>query len=90
MGVDVDQKYGGTGASFLATILAVEELAKFDPSVSIIMDVQNTLCISTFKKYASEEQKQKYLPRLCKDTVSFDRSSHLFFILTYQIIFCLF
>ena len=70
MGVDVDQKYGGTGASFLATILAVEELAKFDPSVSIIMDVQNTLCISTFKKYASEEQKQKYLPRLCKDTVA--------------------
>ncbi|XP_015791712.1 short/branched chain specific acyl-CoA dehydrogenase, mitochondrial [Tetranychus urticae] len=70
MGIDTDTKYGGTGASFLATVLAVEELAKFDPSVSILMDVHSTLCVSTFNKYASEEQKEKYLPRLVKDTVA--------------------
>ncbi|XP_053212020.1 short/branched chain specific acyl-CoA dehydrogenase, mitochondrial-like isoform X1 [Panonychus citri] len=69
MGVDTDTKYGGTGASFFTTILGIEELAKFDPSVSILMDVQNTLVINTFNNYASEEHKKQYLPRLCKDTI---------------------
>ncbi|XP_015791302.1 short/branched chain specific acyl-CoA dehydrogenase, mitochondrial [Tetranychus urticae] len=70
MGIDTDPKYGGTGASFLATVLAVEELAKFDPSVSILMDVHSTVCMSTFNKFASEEHREKYLPRLCKDTIA--------------------
>ena len=70
MGVDVETKYGGTGFNFFQTILVIEELAKCDPSVSIIVDVQNTLISQTFHRFASEEQKKKYLPRICKDTVS--------------------
>ncbi|XP_053212024.1 short/branched chain specific acyl-CoA dehydrogenase, mitochondrial-like [Panonychus citri] len=69
MGVDADTEYGGTGANFFSTVLAAEELAKCDPSVSALMDIHNTLCVSVFNKYASEEQKKKYLTRLCTDTV---------------------
>ncbi|XP_053212022.1 short/branched chain specific acyl-CoA dehydrogenase, mitochondrial-like isoform X3 [Panonychus citri] len=69
MGIDIDTKYGGTGASFFSTVLSIEELAKCDPSVSALMDIHNTLIVKIFTNYASEEQKQKYLPRLCKDTV---------------------
>jgi alkylation response protein AidB-like acyl-CoA dehydrogenase len=45
------------------------ELAKIDPSVSVVCDVQNTLVNTLFRKYGTEEQKQKYLTRLATDTV---------------------
>ncbi|KAM5141082.1 short/branched chain specific acyl-CoA dehydrogenase, mitochondrial [Mantella aurantiaca] len=69
MGVEVDPKYGGTGASFFSSILVIEELAKVDPSVSIICDIQNTLINALFMRLGTEEQKDTYLPRLCKDMV---------------------
>jgi LOC494679 protein (fragment) len=71
MGVDVDTKYEGTGFDFFATMLVVEELAKCDPSISVFVDVQNTLVSQMFHRFASEEQRKQYLPRICKDTVSF-------------------
>ncbi|CAG2100622.1 unnamed protein product [Medioppia subpectinata] len=69
MAVDVDPKYGGTGSSFFSAMLVIEELAKVDPSVSVFCDVQNTLVIQTFTRFASEEQRVKYLPRIAKDCV---------------------
>ncbi|KAG8551434.1 hypothetical protein GDO81_004108 [Engystomops pustulosus] len=69
MGIEVDPKYGGTGASFFSSILAIEELAKVDPSVSVLCDVQNTLITTLFQRLGTEEQKETYLTRLCKDTV---------------------
>ncbi|XP_073402540.1 short/branched chain specific acyl-CoA dehydrogenase, mitochondrial isoform X3 [Dendrobates tinctorius] len=69
MGIDVDPKYGGTGASFFSSILVIEELAKVDPSVSVLCDIHNTLITSLFQGLGTEEQKETYLPRLCKDTV---------------------
>jgi short/branched chain acyl-CoA dehydrogenase len=69
MGVDVDPKYGGTGSSFFTAMLVIEELAKVDPSVSVLCDVQNTLVSQIFHRFASEEQRKQCLPRLCKDTV---------------------
>ena len=65
----MDTKYGGAGSSYFAAMLVVEELAKYDPSVSVLADVQNTLVLQTFKKFASEEMKDKFIPRLVKDTV---------------------
>jgi short/branched chain acyl-CoA dehydrogenase len=70
MSVDIDPKYGGTGSTFFAAMLVIEELAKVDPSVSVFCDVQNTLVTQTFHRFASEEQRIKYLPRIAKDTVN--------------------
>lgn len=69
MGIEVDPKYGGTGSSFFSAILAIEELAKVDPSVSVFCDLQNTLITALFRHLGTEEQKETYLPRLCKDMV---------------------
>ncbi|XP_053306245.1 short/branched chain specific acyl-CoA dehydrogenase, mitochondrial [Spea bombifrons] len=69
MGIEVDPKYGGTGASFFSSILVIEELAKVDSSVCILCDIQNTLINALFQRLGTEEQKNTYLPRLCKDMV---------------------
>jgi alkylation response protein AidB-like acyl-CoA dehydrogenase len=69
MAVDVPEDYGGQGGSFFQTILAIEELAKVDPSASVIVDVHNTLCNSALQRWGTEEQKRLYLPRLARDMV---------------------
>ncbi|XP_075468264.1 short/branched chain specific acyl-CoA dehydrogenase, mitochondrial [Ascaphus truei] len=69
MGIEVDQQYGGTGASFFSSILVIEELAKVDPSVSVLCDIQNTLINALFHRLGTEAQKETYLPRLCRDMV---------------------
>lgn len=70
MGIEVDTKYGGTGASFFSTVLVVEELSKVDASVGLICDIQNTVINKLIKKYATEEQKATYFPKLITDKVS--------------------
>jgi alkylation response protein AidB-like acyl-CoA dehydrogenase len=69
MGIEVPEQYGGAGSSFFNAILVIEELAKVDPSVSVLVDVQNTLVANCLLNWASEAQKQRYLPRLCRDQV---------------------
>lgn len=69
MGLEVSPDYGGTGASFLGSMLVVEELAKVDPSVSALCDIHNTLVVNLMAQLGTEEQKQKYLPRLSQDMV---------------------
>lgn len=70
MGLDIDPEYGGSGFSYFTNIVVVEELAKIDPAVSACLDVHNTLAVTTINLYASQDQKRKYLQRLCTDTVS--------------------
>jgi alkylation response protein AidB-like acyl-CoA dehydrogenase len=69
MGVEVPEAYGGAGGSFFLACLAIEELARVDPSVCVLVDVQNTLVANVFLRWATEEQKRAFLPRLCRDTV---------------------
>ncbi|KAI9278049.1 acyl-CoA dehydrogenase/oxidase [Sporodiniella umbellata] len=69
MGLETEGEYGGAECSFTAAILAVEELAKVDPSISALCDIHNTLTNTTIRQYASKELKEKYLPRLATDTV---------------------
>jgi alkylation response protein AidB-like acyl-CoA dehydrogenase len=69
MGVETPEEYGGTGASFFMAIVGVEELSRVDPSVGVLMDVQNTLVNNALVRWGSPEQKKKYLPRLASDTV---------------------
>ena len=69
MGIEIPEEYGGAGGSFFEAILAVEEISAVDPAVGVLVDVQNTLCINALARWATEEQKQEYLPRLAKDTI---------------------
>ncbi|KAI7865889.1 acyl-CoA dehydrogenase/oxidase [Mucor mucedo] len=69
MGLETPADYGGAECSFMAAILAVEELAKIDPSISALCDIHNTLTNTVIRKYASPELKEKYLTRLATDTV---------------------
>lgn len=69
MGIEIPEEYGGAGGSFFEAILAVEEISAVDPAVGVLVDVQNTLCINALRRWASEEQKQRWLPWLASDTV---------------------
>lgn len=69
MGIEVPEAYGGTGSSFFTAILAVEELGKVDPSVSVLVDVQNTLVNNAILRWGSDAQKEKYLPKMCAEWV---------------------
>jgi alkylation response protein AidB-like acyl-CoA dehydrogenase len=69
MGIEVPEEYGGAGGTFFQAILAVEEISAVDPSVGVLVDVQNTLCINALIRWATEEQKKKYLTRLATDTI---------------------
>ena len=69
MGIEVPEVYGGAGGTFFNAILAVEEISAVDPSVGVMVDVQNTLCINALVRWANEEQKKKYLTRLATDTI---------------------
>ncbi|KAJ1734648.1 hypothetical protein LPJ72_002255 [Coemansia sp. Benny D160-2] len=67
MGVETPAELGGAEASFLSAILVIEELARIDPSVSVLCDVHNTLVNTVFRHYASDALKQKYLPLLASE-----------------------
>jgi short/branched chain acyl-CoA dehydrogenase len=70
MAIEVPEDYGGQGGTFFQSVLAIEELAKVDPSASVIVDVQNTLVANAILRWAGEEQKQQWLPRIARDTVA--------------------
>jgi alkylation response protein AidB-like acyl-CoA dehydrogenase len=69
MGIEPGEEYGGSGGSFFMACLAIEELARVDPSISVCVDVNNTLTINAFMNYGTEAQKKKYITRLATDTV---------------------
>lgn len=69
MAIEVPEQYGGAGGTFFEAILAVEELAAVDPSVSVMVDVQNTLCVNALIRWATEAQRRQWLPRLATDTI---------------------
>ena len=64
MGIDIPEAFGGAGGSLLMTVLAVEELSAVDASVAIFVDVQNTLVNTLLRKWASDDIRRRYLPRL--------------------------
>lgn len=70
MGIEIDPEYGGVGSNFMSTIVSVEEIAKVDPAVAVLVDIHNTLVNSVINKLGTKEQKEKYLPMLASTTVS--------------------
>jgi isovaleryl-CoA dehydrogenase len=64
LGVTVPEEYGGAGMSYLAHVIAVEEIARASASVSLSYGAHSNLCVNQIKLNGNDEQKAKYLPRL--------------------------
>jgi len=69
MGIETPEEYGGAGGSFFQAILAVEELSRVDASVGVFVDVQNTLVNNALIRWATPDQKKKYLAQLASEKV---------------------
>ncbi len=69
MGIEIPDAYGGGGASFFHAVLAVEAISRVDPSIGVLVDVQNTLCVNALLRWGSDEVKKRYLPKLAADTI---------------------
>jgi short/branched chain acyl-CoA dehydrogenase len=69
MGIEIPDVHGGAGASFFHSVLAVEALSRVDPSVGVLVDVQNTLVINALLRWAHDDLKRRYLPRLAGSAV---------------------
>eukprot|EP01116_Phalansterium_solitarium_P005488 TRINITY_DN1716_c1_g1_i3.p2 TRINITY_DN1716_c1_g1~~TRINITY_DN1716_c1_g1_i3.p2 ORF type:complete len:419 (+),score=167.43 TRINITY_DN1716_c1_g1_i3:1461-2717(+) len=72
MGIETPAELEGGGMSFMSSIIAIEELAKVDPAISVVVDVQNTLVNNCIRLWGTAEQHKQFLPRLAtKDIGSF-------------------
>jgi alkylation response protein AidB-like acyl-CoA dehydrogenase len=69
MGIEIPEEFGGSEGTFFDAVLVVEMLSAVDPSVGLLVDVQNTLVASALLRWATPEQKKKFLPRLACGTV---------------------
>jgi len=69
MGIDVPETWGGSGGYFFLAILAIEEFSRVDASAGVVVDVQNTLVNNALQKWGTNAQKQRFLPRLVRDTI---------------------
>lgn len=69
MGVGVPEAFGGSGGSFMMSVVLIEAFARVDASAAVIIDVQNTLVENAIVRWGTEEQKRRFLPRLVQDTV---------------------
>lgn len=65
MGVLVPEEYGGSGLSYFEYINVIVEIAKVCGSVGLSVAAHNSLCTNHILEFGNEEQKQKYLPKLC-------------------------
>ncbi len=69
MGIEIPEESGGAGADFFMSILAIEELARVDPAVAVVCDVQNTLFINAIKRWAKPDLAERIWARLTTGTV---------------------
>lgn len=69
MGIDIPEEYGGSGMSFTDAIFVIMELARVDPSVSVLCDVQNTLVNNAIRRWGTEGQRKTWLPKLTQEIV---------------------
>ena len=69
MGIEIPEQYGGGAGTFFEAVLAVEEMSRVDASAGVVVDVQNTLVNNALLRWATEEQKKRYLPRMASEWV---------------------
>jgi alkylation response protein AidB-like acyl-CoA dehydrogenase len=69
MGIEIPDQFGGAGARFFHAVLAVEALSTVDPSVGVLVDVQNTLVINALMRWGRDDLQKRLLPQLASGTV---------------------
>ncbi|MGA7856278.1 MAG: acyl-CoA dehydrogenase [Terracidiphilus sp.] len=69
MGIEVPADLGGAGGTFFDAVLAIQAISAVDPAVAVLVDVHNTLAINALRRWGSEAQRHRWLPRLAADTV---------------------
>jgi alkylation response protein AidB-like acyl-CoA dehydrogenase len=69
MAIEIPETYGGAGASFFHAVIAVEELSRVDPSVGVLVDVQNTLVANAVIRWGNDDVKRRYLTKLASGSV---------------------
>jgi alkylation response protein AidB-like acyl-CoA dehydrogenase len=69
MGIEIPESLGGGGGNFFHAVLTVEALSRVDPSVGVLVDVQNTLVINALLRWGSDDLKGQYLPGLAARSV---------------------
>jgi alkylation response protein AidB-like acyl-CoA dehydrogenase len=69
MAIEIPESLGGGGASFFHAVLAVEALSRVDPSIGVVVDVQNTLVINALLRWGTDEIRRRYLPKLASNTI---------------------
>jgi butyryl-CoA dehydrogenase/short/branched chain acyl-CoA dehydrogenase len=68
MSIEVPEELGGAGGSFFDAVLAIEAISTVDPAVAVLVDVHNTLVINALRRWAHDDQEQRWLPRLAAAT----------------------
>jgi len=69
MSVEVPDTFGGAGGAFFHSVLAVESLSRVDPSVGVLVDVQNTLVVNAVMRWGTDDIKRKYLPKFATNLI---------------------
>lgn len=69
MAIESPEEYGGAGSTIFNAILAIEELARVDASVSVFVDVHNTLVTNAFMRWGNDDQRKIYMPQLASGKV---------------------
>jgi len=69
MGIEIPEQYGGAGATLFHSVLAVEQLSRVDPSVGVLVDVQNTLLVNALTKFGNDDVRRRYLTKLASGTI---------------------
>ncbi|MDR1989116.1 MAG: acyl-CoA dehydrogenase [Acidobacteriaceae bacterium] len=69
MAIEVPEEYGGGGATFFHSVLAVEAISRVDPSVGVLVDVQNTLVVNALLRWGTPEQRATYLRALASGQI---------------------
>ena len=64
LGVTVEEEYGGAGLGYLEHVVALEEVSRASGSVGLSYGAHSNLCVNQIRRNGSQEQKQKYLPKL--------------------------
>src|SRR6201997_3891611 len=66
MGIEIPEAMGGAAGTFFDAALAIEAISMVDPAVGVLVDVHNTLVVNALRRWATDAQRQKWLPRLAK------------------------
>ncbi|WP_066095369.1 isovaleryl-CoA dehydrogenase [Xanthomonas massiliensis] len=66
LGLTVEERYGGAGLGYLAHVVAMEEISRASAAIGLSYGAHSNLCLNQLRRHGSEEQKRRYLPRLCR------------------------